>query len=209
MMKTMVARHWIITLIAAAGAIAGSAIAEPMTTGGLTFSDEYGGFRIESVSGSGTLQDPFVVVEKITGPTSAVLIIEGLSPEFGNQIGTLHHTGFALRKTLHNSTPFIWSFIEFELQQDFGVSNDYLDGLSFGQGSITGKPFRSDQFNDFLERDEPTDSIIFDGGHLRPGQSAVSDIIITDTTPVPLFFLVQQPNRPTVQLLIDDAKRIQ
>jgi hypothetical protein len=209
MMNAMVARHWIITLIAAAGVIAGSAFAEPMTTGGLTFSDEYGGFRIASVSGSGTLADPFVVVEEITGPTSAVLIIEGLSPDFGNRVGTLHHTGFALRKIVHNSTPFIWSFMEFELQQDFGVSSDYLDGLSFGQGSTTGKPFKSDQFNDFLERDEPTDSIIFDGGYLRPGQSAVFDIIITDTTPIPVFFLVQQPNRPTVQLLIDDAKHIQ
>jgi len=208
MMKTMAARRWIITLIAAAGVIAGTAIAEPMTTGGLTFSDAYGGFTIVSVSGSGTLADPFVVVEEITGPTSAVLIIEGLVPAFGNRVGTLHHTGFALRKIAHNSTPFIWSFMEFELQQDFGVSSDYLDGLSFGQGSTTGKPFSSDRFDDFLERDEPADRIIFDGGYLRPGQSAVFDIIITDTTPIPVFFLVQQPNRPTVQLLMDDDEYI-
>ncbi len=177
--------------------------------GGLTFSDAYGGFTIAAVSGTGTLADPFVVVEEITGPTSAALTIEGLSPGFGNRVGTLHHTGFALRKIVHNSTPFIWTFMEFELQQIFGVSSDYLDGLSFGQGSTTGKPFRSDQFDDFLERDEPIDSIIFDGGYLRPGQSAVFDIIITDTTPIPVFFLVQRPNRPTVQLLIDDAKHIQ
>jgi hypothetical protein len=208
MMNAMVARRWILTLIAAAGVIAGSAIAEPMTTGGLTFSDAYGGFRIAAVSGTGTLADPFIVVEEITGPTSAVLIIEGLSPEFGNRIGTLHHTGFALRKIVHNSTPFIWSFMEFELQQEFGVSSDYLDGLSFGQGSTTGKPFSSDQFNEFLERDEPIDSIIFDGGYLRPGESAVFNFIITDTTPIPRFYLVQQPNRPTVQLLTNDATQI-
>ncbi|MFP6741443.1 MAG: hypothetical protein VCD33_07440 [Alphaproteobacteria bacterium] len=179
-----------------------------MTTGGLTFSDAYGGFRIAAVSGTGTLADPFIVVEEITGPTSAVLIIEGLSPEFGNRVGTLHHTGFALRKIVHNSTPFIWSFMEFELQQEFGVSSDYLDGLSFGQGSTTGKPFSSDQFNEFLERDEPIDSIFFDGGYLRPGESAVFNIIITDTTPIPRFYLVQQPNRPTVQLLTNDATQI-
>lgn len=208
MMNAMVARRWILTLIAAAGVIAGSAIAEPMTTGGLTFSDAYGGFRIAAVSGTGTLADPFIVVEEITGPTSAVLIIEGLSPEFGNRVGTLHHTGFALRKIVHNSTPFIWSFMEFELQQEFGVSSDYLDGLSFGQGSTTGKPFSSDQFNEFLERDEPIDSIFFDGGYLRPGESAVFNIIITDTTPIPRFYLVQQPNRPTVQLLTNDATQI-
>jgi hypothetical protein len=208
MMNAMVARRWILTLIAAAGVIAGSAIAEPMITGGLTFSDAYGGFRIAAVSGTGTLADPFIVVEEITGPTSAVLIIEGLSPEFGNRVGTLHHTGFALRKIVHNSTPFIWSFMEFELQQEFGVSSDYLDGLSFGQGSTTGKPFSSDQFNEFLERDEPIDSIFFDGGYLRPGESAVFNIIITDTTPIPRFYLVQQPNRPTVQLLTNDATQI-
>lgn len=183
-------------------------MSQPMTVDGVTFSDAYGGFRIASVSGSGSLDDPFVVVEEITGPTSAVLIIEGIGPDFGNRVGTLHHTGFALRKIVHNNTPFIWTFMEFELQQILGISSDYLDGLSFGQGSTTGKPFTSNRFDEFMERDEPIDSIIFDGGYLRPGQSAVFNIIITDTTPIPMFFLIQQPNRPTVELSVGNAGRI-
>ena len=208
MMRTMVARHWNIVHIVVAGLLAGPASAQPMTIDRVTFSDAYGGFRIDSVSGSGTLADPFVVVEEISGPTSAVLIIEGIDEAFGNRVGTLHHTGFALRKIVHNNTAFIWTFIEFELQQVLGMSSDYLDGLSFGQGSTAGKPFTSNQFDDFMERDEPIDSIVFDGGYLRPGQSAVFDIIITDTTPIPMFFLVQQPNRPTVELSIGDAGRV-
>ena len=55
MMKAMVARHWIIILVAVAGLFAGSVVAQPMTVDGVTFSDAYGGFTIASVSGSGTI----------------------------------------------------------------------------------------------------------------------------------------------------------
>ena len=54
MMRAMVARRWIIVLIAGAGLLAGTAMSQPMTVDGVTFSDAYGGFRIASVSGSGS-----------------------------------------------------------------------------------------------------------------------------------------------------------
>ncbi|NIR28380.1 MAG: hypothetical protein GWN84_03435, partial [Gammaproteobacteria bacterium] len=56
------------------------------------------------------------VVEEITGPAAAILAIRGVTPAFGNRVGTLHPTGFALRKVVVNRTPYAWSFIDFELR---------------------------------------------------------------------------------------------
>ena len=187
--------------------VASPAVARPMTTGGITFSDEGGGFTIVAVSGSGSSDDPFIVVEEITGPTAAVLIIDGLSSAFGNRVGTLHPTGLALRKVIHNRTPFVWTFVDFELQQILGVSSDYLDGLSFGQGSTSGRPFTSTRFGEANELNEPIDSVTFHGGDLRPGESAVFNFVITDTTPIARFYLVQRPSRPIAQARRSDDNR--
>ena len=203
MMGDMVNSRWIRAIIAACAAtftVTGSGATQPMTTNGITFSDAGGGFTIVAVSGSGSIGDPFIVVEEITGPSAAVLIIEGLSESFGNRVGTLHLTGLALRKVIHNRTPFVWNFVDFELQQIFGASSDYLDGLSFGQGSSAGRPFTSTRFEDVDAFDEPLDSITFTGGALRPGESAVFDFVITDTTPIERFYLVQRPSRPMARL---------
>lgn len=199
----MATTRWIRAIIVVCGAILMAAdvgVAQPMTTSGITFSDAGGGFTIVAVSGSGSKDDPFIVVEEIRGPSAAVLIIEGLSIAFGNRVGTLHPTGLALRKVIHNRTPFVWTFVDFELQQILGTSSDYLDGLSFGQGSSAGRPFTSTRFGEVNELSEPLDSITFHGGALRPGESAVFDFIITDTTPVQRFYLVQRPSRPLARL---------
>ena len=210
----MAATRWSLAFIAAGlftaglfadGLFADGLAAQPMTANGVTFSDEYGGFTIAAVSGSGSTDDPFIVVEEITGPTSVVLVIMGIGPDFGNKVGTLHPMGFALRKIVRNKTPYIWNFMEFELQQILGVSSDYLDGLSFGQGSVSGRPFTSNRFNDSHDQVEPIDMVTFSGGAIRPGESAVFNVIITDTTPIPVFYLVQQPNRPMARLFTHDA----
>src|SRR5215470_3461309 len=78
----------------------GGAAAAALSASGITFSDELGGFKVVSASGSGTLADPFVVVEEITGPQEPVLVIRGLSAAFGNRIGSHHLTGFALTKII-------------------------------------------------------------------------------------------------------------
>ena len=58
---------------------AGGAQAEPITLGGLTFSDELGGVRLERGWGSGSLDDPIVLVEEITGDGPAILIVRGMT----------------------------------------------------------------------------------------------------------------------------------
>ncbi len=188
-------RRYLLIAVAIA-AMAAAANAQPVTLGGLTFSDELGGFTIVGGSGSGTLADPFVVAEEITGPGAAVLVIRGFSPAFGNLVRTYHPAGFALRKIITNRTPFTWSFLDFELQQRLGVGSDTLDGLSFGQGASSGRPFSSDRFLRVAEIAEPVDYVSFHDGILKPGETATFDVIVTDTTPVALFYLVQRPNRP-------------
>ena len=136
------------------------------------------------------------MVEEITGPTAAILVIRGMTPEFGNRAGTLHPNGFILRKIITNRTRFIWNIVDFELQQVIGVSSDTLDGLSFGQGAQANRPFKSNKFDSTSEVKEPLDFVTFHNGALRPGETATFDIVITDTTPVAAFYLVQRPNRP-------------
>ena len=50
-------------------------LAESLEAGGLSFSDELGGFRLISATGSGHGSDPIVLVEEIFGMEPAVLTI--------------------------------------------------------------------------------------------------------------------------------------
>jgi len=192
-------RAWIgLLLLACALAMAtprGGAAAASITASGISFSDELGGFTVVSASGSGTLADPFVVVEEITGPQEPVLVIRGLTPLFGNRIGSHHLTGFALRKIVVNKTEDDWNLFEMELRETLAHESPYGDGLSFGQGSPVGHPFTSSRFPTIIETDEPSDSVSFRDGAVRPGESVTFNLIITDTSPVSPFLLLQQPTR--------------
>src|SRR5215468_2648985 len=159
----------------------GDAAAAPLSASGITFSDELGGFNIVSASGSGTLADPFVVVEEITGPQEPVLVIRGLSPMFGNRVGSHHLTGFALTKIVVNKTDDDWNLFEMELRETLAHESPYGDGLSFGQGSPIGHPFISSKFPSVVETDEPSDTVSFRDGTVHPGESVTFSLIITDT----------------------------
>jgi hypothetical protein len=167
--------------------------AAPLSAAGLTFSDELGGFTLVSVSGSGTIDDPFVVVEEITGPQEAVLVISGFSAAFGNRVGTHHLAGFALKKVATNRTADVWNLFEMELRETLAHQSPYGDGLSFGQASAVGRPFTSSTFAMNHEIDEPYDSVAFRDGAVRPGDAVSFNLIVTDTSPVSPFLLLQQP----------------
>jgi len=66
-----------------------------MTVEGVTFSDERGNFTIRGVTGTGSLTDPFVVVEDVTGQ-EPMLIIRLPSGRFDNRIGTRDPMGMAI-----------------------------------------------------------------------------------------------------------------
>ena len=75
--------------------MAAPATAAPITVEGVTFSDERGDFTLRSVTGTGSIGDPFVVVEDITG-REPTLVIRFLNEDFGNRIGTRDPMGAAL-----------------------------------------------------------------------------------------------------------------
>lgn len=187
---------WLAATVAAGVATVGSAAPAPAGTfsaGGLTFSDELGGFVLLGVSGNGTLDDPFVVVEEVKDGAPAILVIRGLSVEYGNRIGSHHLAGFALTKIAINRTGNIWSRYEVELREVPHFQSPYGDGLSFGQGGQIGRPFVATGFAGNREIDEPYDSVVFDGGAIAPGDSATFAVVVTDTTPNSPVFIVQQP----------------
>jgi hypothetical protein len=175
--------------------------AAPATIDGVTFSDELGGFRILSASGSGTEDDPFVIVEEITDPGDAVLVIRGRpdpTPRIPrtNRILSGHVVGFAMRKVAINATDQIWPGFDLELQAAPGVPSPWRDGLSFGQGSPAQARTRSDTFERATITVEPVDSIVFSLGDVAPGGRVTLDFVVTDMTERPVLYLVQRRHRP-------------
>jgi hypothetical protein len=169
--------------------------AAPVTIEGITFSDEKGDFTILKVTGTGTLQDPFVVVEDVTGDTP-ILVIRGMNLGFGNRVGSQHVIGFAIAKICINHTGSSWTQYRMELRTTPTDPSPYGDGLSFAQGFLGGPPASSSGFHHAKVIDEPFDAIDFTDGQIKPGESVSFDFLITDMTPKPEVFLLQQPVKP-------------
>ncbi len=176
------------------------ALAAPVSLGGLTFSDELGGFDIVKASGSGSLEDPFVLTEDFTGEGPAILVIRGMTHGFGNRIRSHHDVGFALTKVVRNQTKQPWSLFNLELREFLDRASPFGDGLSFGQASTAGRPFRSDRFTEALETTEPFDGVQFFGGAVEPGETVAVSVVITDTTPRWEFYLLQSEQSPVAAL---------
>jgi hypothetical protein len=170
--------------------------AEPLTLDGLTFSDEFGGVEIVRGWGSGTLDDPFVLVEEITEHEPAILVVRGMTHRFGNRVRSHHDVGFALTKIVRNATEQAWSQFDLELREFVDHPSPFGDGLSFGQASEVGRPFVADRFSDYVESYEPYDGVAFHGGSVEPGETVTLRVVITDTTPRYEFFLLQKRDTP-------------
>lgn len=172
------------------------AAADPVVLEGLTFSDELGGLTIVGASGRGTLEDPFVLVEEVTADGPAILVIRGMTHRFGNRIRSHHEVGFALTKVVHNRTEQPWSLFNLELREFLDYASPFGDGLSFGQATQAGRPFRSDLFAENLETREPFDGVQFYDGLVPPDASVALSIVVTDTTPRWEFYLLQSQDSP-------------
>ncbi|TDQ81321.1 hypothetical protein A8950_2386 [Dongia mobilis] len=187
----------LLILAAASLAMAAPAQAEPITHLGIEFSDELGGFRLLSVSGTGTVDDPLTVVEEITEPQRHVILtIRGFGRHFGNRVGSLHLAGFAMRKIVHNRSDNVWRNYQMELREVTTRRSNYGDGLSFGQNSTLAETFAWSTYPRIQRTDEPEDSLGFSGAAIDPGESAEFRFIITDMSPVWQFYLVQIPLQP-------------
>jgi hypothetical protein len=166
--------------------------AAELELGGLIFSDELGGVRLLDGSGTGTLDDPVVLVEEITDYGPAVIVVRGMHSRFGNRIRSQHDVGFAVTKIVTNATSQPWTLFTLELREKLLQESPFGDGLSFGQASEAGRPFVSDRFETNIETREPYDGVQFYDGVVEPGETVVLSFVITDTTPRWKFYLMQK-----------------
>jgi hypothetical protein len=168
--------------------------AAPITVAGITFSDERGDFTILKVTGTGTLKDPFTIVEEVTGG-APLLVIRGFDERFGNKIGSQHIMGMAITKIVINHTDAAWSEYRLELRSKVDTPSSYGDGLSFAQGWADMPEVVSDRFHHVQVTDEPYDSIDFDQGRVEKDEAARFDFFVTDMSPKPEIYLLQEPVR--------------
>lgn len=183
--------------ILAASALTWSAgHATEIETGGLVFSDERGGFELISATGSGTVDDPVVVVERLTGPGATLTIRSPRRREQKSEYG-LSWGAFQLSlvKVVINATAKSWSGFSLELQEQPGKASVYEDGLSFDQmQTLAVRPIRSDVFDRARNDQEPQDRIRFNDGRVEAGGTVRFEVNITDMTPREVFYLVQEPD---------------
>jgi len=187
-------------MLALLGAEGGAVAAAPMELPGITFVEASDNVRLVEVSGGGTLDDPFVMIEEITGEGDAVVEIDVHSVLFGSKVATFHRVGFALTKVVINRTGSAWQFFNIELEPRLGSGSDYFDGLSFGQEAKVNRPFTSDLFRDVEDIIEPRDILRFRDGLVAPGERVSFRFSITHTGPTPRFFLVQHVRQPVSRL---------
>ncbi len=180
--------------VALAGASALGLPAHALVIDGLTFAAASGSVALISLTGSGTLADPYVLTEKVSSP-DVIISISGLDTwGHGNLSGSGHSAGFVLRKVITNDTGSNWTFYDNELQQTLGIPSTDGDGLSFAQGSSSVRPFTGDLLPVVTEIDLPRDYVNFSGGTVLPGQVLTLTYTITDNSPNSIFYLRQRPN---------------
>jgi len=165
---------------------------------GVTFSDHLGGFVLEKVTGEGSMDDPFVLIERMTDSNGGTLSFR-VRRDFGNRIGSHHAIAFAVIKIVENTSDLAWNSFELELQSKLGVPSDYYDGLSFGQGSQVGRPFTAEGFDQVKVMDEPYDRVLFDHGRIPIGGHATLRFVISETMPLNEAYLLQQPGKPVAE----------
>jgi hypothetical protein len=188
-------------LVLVIGHISGRAMAAGLISlPGITFSEASSNFRLLAASGTGTLADPFVVVEEVFGEGEVVLGIDVHAEDFGSRVKTMHAVGFAIQKVVINRTKQLWDYYALELEFEPGRGSDYYDGLSFGQKSKVNRPFQSDRFAAVEDLTEPRDLLRFTQGHVKPGERVRFVLAITHTGLKPHFFLVQHVRPPYARL---------
>ena len=169
----------------------------PALTAGYAFSDALGGFRITAASGLGTRGDPIRITQQVFSATASTLVIRATKPINPFAHPTTHATG-----TLHfditvvNVSGLPWIGAEFELQERIGKASVYGDGLSFDQRRTGNYRTVSDRFAGSQQDFEPFDRILFHDGFVDPGERVSFRFLITDLTPVRLFYIKFDPRIP-------------
>jgi hypothetical protein len=158
--------------------------------GNYSFSDERGGFRILAVKGSGTNADPIEITEELQSADPVTLVIRATQP-------SQFQSSFHLRIVTINRSGLAWIGFDFELEEILGKPSDFYDGLSFGQTEPRPDFISSSRFAHFEDQFEKYDRLSFDDGHVDPLDMAAFGFFVTDVTPVPEFYLVEDPRVPS------------
>lgn len=165
--------------------------------GQYSFSDELGGFRIQAVSGTGSRSDPVLLRQELYTASAVVLVIRttGAVPRYAYDERAGAGYLFIEIETL-NASNLPWVEFEFELQELRGISSVYGDGLSFDQRNVGSTQIGSSAFVTHDRKFEPYDRLLFQSGTVDAGHSVTFRLLITDLTPKPVFYLVQDPRIP-------------
>ncbi|MCO5071811.1 MAG: hypothetical protein M9944_11465 [Rhizobiaceae bacterium] len=178
-------------------ATAGAEEPKRWVAGPYSFSDELGGFRITSASGIGVKEDPIVIVQELTSASAVTLVIRAENPGTPSDDPHKFATGMLrIRLDTLNNSGQGWTEFEFELQEVLGQASVFSDGLSFDQRRDDGTSIESDSFAEFSRAFEPYDRLRFTKGQVDPLHAASFEFRITDFTPRPTFYLVQDPRIP-------------
>ncbi len=165
--------------------------------GSYSFSDEFGGFTIDGVSGIGTKDDPYRIRQTLHSASPVTLVIRAERPIRPFDTGTYYANGILyMRVEATNGSGFGWIEFEFELQEILHQPSVFGDGLSFDQRSGDQDTISSDGFARFSRDFEPYDRLLFREGKVDPGDTVGFSFLITDYTPRLQFYLVQDPRIP-------------
>ena len=171
---------------------------KPLVAGAYSFSDELGGFRIISASGTGSRSDPFVIQEEMNSATPVTMVIRTIRPIRPFDFSGLYANGFMhMRVEILNNSNLPWIEFEFELQEHFGEPSVFGDGLSFDQRRTDSENISSTSFFEFSRAYEPYDRLLFRGGEIDHLETASFGFLMSDFTPRWEFFLVQDPRIPS------------
>lgn len=164
--------------------------------GGYSFSDELGGFRILAASGSGTRSDPVVLTQELSTTAAVVLVVRAVRalPQLALDDGA---GALYIELETVNGSGLAWIEFEFELQEKRGQPSLYSDGLSFDQRYSGQANVFSDRFARHDRKFEPYDRLLFQEGKVDPAETVRFRLLITDLTPQPVFYLVQDPRIPS------------
>ena len=170
---------------------------KPLVAGAYSFSDELGGFRILSASGTGGSKDPFVISQEMDSATAVTMVIRSVLPIRPYDFSGRFANGFLhMRIEILNNSQLPWLEFEFELQERFGEPSVFGDGLSFDQRRTDSETISSSSFLQFSRAFEPYDRLLFRDGKIDYLETGSFGFLLSDFTPRWEFFLVQDPRIP-------------
>jgi len=166
--------------------------------GRFSFSDELGGFSITGVTGTGTRRNPYVIQQTFDTAEPATLVIRTHRMDDVAKLpnNNITHSAIHVLIVTRNNSNLPWIGFGFELQEQKDVASTYGDGLSFDQLGRSDEDIYSNRFAAFEDEFEPGDRLVYTNGFVDDQSSVSTQFVITDFTPVPQFYLYQDPMVP-------------